>query len=327
MYRLFLRAIAPATLATLAFTSHASAHCFVGSRFFPATLNTDDPCVADELSLPTVSRFKTGDIPSATQTDISVDFAKRITENFGVSISTTWTHVAQRGNPSASGFQNLETAFQYQLLKDSSRELAMLAGVSVEWGGTGAAGVGAERFSVITPTFNVGKGFGDLPDTVRWAKPFAITGQIGYAIPTRSSTTDVDPDTGEITVANNPNFLVYSGSLQYSLPYLKSNVTDLGLPDFINHLIPIVEAQFQTPVSNNFGTGIGTTGTINPGVIWAGQHFQVGLEAVVPVNRDSGRGVGVIGQLHLYLDDLFPKTLGQPLIGAASNPSKISFGK
>ena len=35
-----------------------------------------------------------------------------------------------------------------------------------------------------------------------------------------------------------PQVLVYSGSLQYSMPYLK----DLQLPDFINHLIPIVEA-------------------------------------------------------------------------------------
>jgi hypothetical protein len=35
---------------------------------------------------------------------------------------------------------------------------------------------------------------------------------------------------------------VYGGSLQYSMPYLKTEVKDLGLPDLINHLIPIVEA-------------------------------------------------------------------------------------
>ena len=40
--------------------SQASAHCFVGPRFFPATLVIDDPCVADEMSLPTVDWFKTG---------------------------------------------------------------------------------------------------------------------------------------------------------------------------------------------------------------------------------------------------------------------------
>jgi hypothetical protein len=28
----------------------------------------------------------------------------------------------------------------------------------------------------------------------------------------------------------------------------------------------------------------------------------------------------VLGQLHLYLDDMFPKTIGQPLIGGTSSP-------
>ena len=41
----------------------ASAHCVVGARFFPATLSVDDPCVAEELSLPTVASFKNGDDP------------------------------------------------------------------------------------------------------------------------------------------------------------------------------------------------------------------------------------------------------------------------
>ena len=55
---------------------------------------------------------------------------------------------------------------------------------------------------------------------------------------------------GDVSFENHPRFLTYSGSLQFSMPYLKSNVVDLGLPDFINHLIPIVEARFQTPVAN-----------------------------------------------------------------------------
>ena len=55
MFRVLLRAAAPACLATLAFASNAEAHCFVGQRFLPATLATDDPCVADEMSIPTVS--------------------------------------------------------------------------------------------------------------------------------------------------------------------------------------------------------------------------------------------------------------------------------
>src|ERR1051326_8204328 len=59
----------------------AAAHCFVGARFLPATLAIDDPCVADELSLPTVARFNTGDDPSARQLDISAEYSKRITRS------------------------------------------------------------------------------------------------------------------------------------------------------------------------------------------------------------------------------------------------------
>jgi hypothetical protein len=54
----------------------ASAHCIVGNRFFPATLNVDDPCVADELSMPTIAGFKNGDDPSARELDISGEYSK-----------------------------------------------------------------------------------------------------------------------------------------------------------------------------------------------------------------------------------------------------------
>jgi hypothetical protein len=300
-------------------TSDAFAHCFVGARFFPATLAIDDPCVADELSLPTVAWSKTADMPPASEWDISGELSKRITENFGVSIGETWTQIRQPGGSVTAGFQDLETTFQYQLLKDGPHELALLAGVIVDWGNTGAniSGLGTS-YSLVTPTFYFGKGFGELPESISWARPFAVTGQVGYQIPTSS-----------FDFSQNlfiPQQLVYGVSLQYSLPYLKSEVIDLQLPDFINHLIPIVEATFTTPVANNFGNSYTTTGTINPGVIWVGSYFQVGLEAMIPINRESGSGVGVLGQLHLYLDDMFPTTMGQPLFGATSAaPRKLTF--
>ena len=307
-------------------TSDALAHCFVGNRFFPATLNVDDPCVADEMSLPTLDTFKTADNPPLRQTDIAFDFAKRITENFGITAGSNWTNLRQPDGRNISGFQNLNTTFQFQLWKDPARELAVLAGVSVEWGGTGASGVGASPFSTITPKFYFGKGLGELPDTIGWARAFAVTGQIGYSIPTSSSTLGVDPDSGNLLITPNPQFLLYGATLQYSMPYLKSAVIDLQLPDFVNHLIPIVEAQFQTPAGNSFGTGLVTTGTVSPGVIWVGSYYQVGVEAIVPINRQSGTGVGVIGQLHLYLDDIFPRGIGQPLFGAAATPARPLFG-
>jgi len=298
--------------------SDAFAHCFVGARFLPATLITDDPCVADEMSLPTISWSQTADNPPAQEIDIGVDFSKRITEDFGIDVSSTWTQIRQPGGPTQAGFQNLETAFQYQLLKDSPHELAMMLGLIVDWGGTGAtnAGIGTS-YSTLSPTFYIGKGLGDLPDTVRWIRPFAVTAEISYDVP--SSSFDL------VANAFIPQTVSWSGSIQYSMPYLKSNVVDLQLPDFINHLIPLVEYSMTTPVANNFGNSYVTTGTINPGVLWVGSYFQVGLEAMIPVNAASGHGVGVIGQLHLYLDDIFPATVGQPLLGPRTTPQKLTF--
>jgi hypothetical protein len=61
-------------------------------------------------------------------------------------------------------------------------------------------------------------------------------------------------------------------------------------------------------------------------MIYIGSTFQVGVEAIIPVNGASGSGIGVLGQVHLYLDDMFPKTVGQPLIGgAATPPAKPTF--
>src|SRR5271169_2538848 len=102
--------------------SQPSAHCFVGSRFFPATLTIDDPCVADEMSLPTVAWSRTGDVPPASEWDISAEFDKRITEDFGFGISDVWSQIRTPGGPTMAGFADLETTLQYQLLKDSSHE-------------------------------------------------------------------------------------------------------------------------------------------------------------------------------------------------------------
>ena len=258
-------------------------------------------------------------MPPATAWNVSAGVSKRITEDFGISIGDAWSQIRGPGGPTMAGFSDLETTLQYQLLKDRERELAMLLGLIVDWGGTGASNSGlGTPYSTLTPTYYFGKGFGDLLDEAGWLRAFAVTGQVGYQIPTRSF--DL------VQNAFIPQVLVWGASIQYSMPYLKSEILDLQLPDFINHLIPIVEARMSTPVGNNFDNSFVTTGTINPGVIWVGSYFQVGLEAQVPVNAASGHGIGVLGQLHLYLDDIFPKTVGQPLLGGpTAPPRKLSF--
>jgi len=321
-----LRAGLPGLAIALAPLS-ARAHEIVGNRFFPATLGIDDPGVNDELAFPTVDAFKTGDVPPVRQRDVSGEFSKRITEDFAIALGSTYTFLnpTDPTAPGANGFQNLETTFKYRLFKSPMHEFVMSVGLAIEWGGSGSAAVGAEPFNVYTPNFYFGKGFGDLPDTFSWIRPIAVTGQVGYSIPARNFTTTfgIDSDTGEVTADTefHPRVLNWGATIQYSMPYLKSAVMDLGLPDFINHLIPLVEANLQTPVANTLTSGTVTTGTINPGVIWVGNKFQFGIEALIPINRQSGSNIGVIAQLHYYLDDIDPRGIGKPLFGNAVAPA------
>jgi hypothetical protein len=310
------------------FITVASAHEIVGNRLFPATLAIDDPGVADELSFPTVALSKSGDVPPVKQLDISGEYSKLITEDFAVSFSPTWTRLYAPGGPAmtgASGFQNIETTFKYRVFKNEEHEFVASVGLNIEWGGSGAQSVGADRFTTYTPTLYFGKGLGDLP--IGAARAFAITGQVGYAIPSSARTVTVDPDTGEVDTEFNPRVLVWGASLQYSMLYLKSAVVDLGLPDFVNHLIPIVEASLETPVSNVATSGTVTTGTINPGVIFVGKYAQFGVEAMIPVNRESGSSVGIIAQLHFFLDDIAPTTIGRPIFSNAITTGRPPLGR
>lgn len=285
---------------SLCAASTAAAHAVVGNRFFPATITTEDPGVADELSLPVVSSFRTGDDPAVRELDVSGEWSKRLTKDLGVSFGDAWTRL-KSPDSAAYGFQNLETTIKYQAFTSAEHEAILAAGVSYEWGASGAERVGAERHSTVTPVIYFGKGGGDLPEGMAWARPFALTGLVGYSFPTRAREGD----------ARIPHVLSYGVALEYSLPYLAAHVRDLGLPAFVNQLTPVVEASFERPVVH--GEGARTTGTINPGVIWAGRHFQLAAEATMPINGDSGRGTGFVVQVHFFLDDLFPKSLGKPL--------------
>lgn len=290
----------------------ASAHGFAGKRFFPSTLATDDPFVADELSLPTVSRRRTEDDGSASiDTSASIDFSKRVTRDFGVGVGATWLRLEPRGGTRVQGWDNFALSAKYKFFQSDAHETILSVGVDVDLGGTGASRVGAELFSTITPTFFLGRGFGDLSEDLRFLRPFAVTGSLGIGLPTRASSTSLDDDGNPVTEPH-PNVLKLGFALEYSLGYLHSFVKDVGLPGPLRNAVPIVEVALEKPINRGGGP---TIGTINPGVLFPGRTMQFGIEAVVPINRHTGGSTGVLMQLHFFLDDLFPRSLGKPLIG------------
>jgi hypothetical protein len=161
-------------------------------------------------------------------------------------------------------------------------------------------------FNTYTPVLDAGIGFGGLPKSLNFLRPFAITAEVSLDNPDQSWTNGVQ----------NPQNFNWGFTIQYSLPYFNQNVAQIDNA-FIKRLIPITEFTFSRPVANfsSLGPAV-TTGTIQPGVIYAGDTWQFALEAILPINSASGSGVGVVGELHFYLDDIFPNTLGKPIFGA-----------
>ena len=304
-----------ATGANLIASDPALAHGFAGKRFFPATLVIEDPFVADELSLPTVSSQKlpaNGDEPATKSTAISVDVSKRLTDDFGVGLGALYRQLQPDGGERQRGFDNIAASLKYQFYKNDEREAIVSAGLDVDIGGTGSKRVGADSFSTFTPALFFGKGFGDLPAEMKFLRPFAITGQLGIDIPSSASSTTVSAD-GDVSVERHPNILQWGFAFQYSLIYLQSYVQDMGLREPFNRMVPVVELPLSTALNRGAS---GTTGTVNPGLIWAGQYIQLAAEAQIPINRASGGSrIGWIVQLHFYLDDLFPQSLGRPIFG------------
>jgi len=296
-------------LAVVLTATAAQAHGLIGKRFFPATLGVDDPFVADELSLPTISHIKTpGDTPTR-ETDISAEISKRLTPDLGVSLAGTYKILDADASPLLNGFDNMEVTLKYVFFKNAEHETLLSAGLSWDVGGTGSKKVGAESFDTITPTLFWGKGFGDLAEALQFVRPLALTGSFGVGIPTRHATvTRVVESDGSVSFDRevHPSIAKWGVTLQYNLQYLQSFVRDVGLPRPFSRMIPLVEFVMQTPLDDPTNAGK-TTGTIQPGIIWFGRYVQVGVEALIPVNERTGKNVGVVGQLHFYLDDILPQ--------------------
>jgi hypothetical protein len=309
------------------------AHGTAGKRFFPTTLKIDDPFVSDELSFLFSYIKGPGEVEESPTkfTTITGEYSKRITPSLGLSIGGEFRHLNPDEGTTENGFGNLELGAKYQLFTSAPHEALLSIGLEAEIGGTGSRSVGADSFSIISPGFLYGKGFGDLPESLSWLKPLAITGVFGVNIPTRSKNvaTHVHEANGEHAdeangeqmngnaveiereVEYNPVTLSWGFTVQYSLQYLQAYVKDVGLGAPFDRMIFLVELPLETCL--NRGCGGRTFGTVNPGLVWFGKYLQLGLEASIPINDRSGKNVGVQGLVHFFIDDLFPQSLGRPI--------------
>lgn len=296
----------------------AWAHGFAGKRFFPTTPSIEDPFVSDELSFifSYLKESGEGDEPPVNSYELEGEYTKRITPHFGITIGDEFRILDPDGEDAEVGFGNLEVGAKYQFLTNAPHESVLSIGVNVKIEDTGNREVEAEPFTTISPALFFGKGLGDLPESLKYLRPLAITGVIGPNFPTdtKTVTTEVDEETGEIEheVERNPNTLSYGFAIQYNLQYLQSFVKDVGLPVPLNRMIVLVEFPFETCLDR--GCDGDTAGFVNPGLIWFGKYIQLGAEVQIPLNDRSGENVGVLAIVHFFIDDLFPNSFGRPIL-------------
>lgn len=112
-------------------------------------------------------------------------------------------------------------------------------GLDTDLGGTGSAAIG-ETHSTISPALYVGKALADLPDSLAFLRPIAVTAAIDPSLTTGAG----QPD------AFNEGFTV-----QYSLPYLQRHVRDMGSSQLFSNMAPLVEVALSTSQGAKYRCG------------------------------------------------------------------------
>lgn len=291
--------LAAATLA-IALPGIAAAHGVAGQRFFPTTFAVDDPFTSDELSVLGHTAEAGGGAagPRLRTTSLGLGIAKRILPNLGIELDDDCRWLAPAGGGAASGPGNLAVSLKWQALESDTHEGLLSFAVSDELGGTGARAVGADPFSTVSAALLFGKGLGDLPDAAAFLRPLAVTGAVGPSFPVGAP-------------AGSAATLGWGFTVQYSLMYLQSAVRDVGLPPPLDRMVAIVEVPAETCLG---GACAGrTTATVNPGLAWIGRFMELGAAAEIPTGARALSDVGVFLLVHLFVDDLFPRSVGRPL--------------
>lgn len=298
MFSQLIRALPLCAAGLLALPAGARAHAVCGERIFPATLDINDPGVGDEISIPTLAEQPPA--PDGTREfDLGAfSWTKTIfSPNTAIVISDGATFL----HPGGSGWDPLSTEFQWGNFCSDDHELIATLSFNINWANTGT-GSQTQPFNTYEPVIDVGKGFGDLPKSLNPLRPLAVTFELSSTIPSHSWSDG----------SQNPTTLNGGFTIQYSLPYFNSQVAAID-SDFFKHLIPITELAFSKPISNIASGTNEATGTIQPGFVYLAAKYQVAVEAILPLNRASGHGIGGIASIDLYLDDLLPNSLGKPL--------------
>jgi hypothetical protein len=271
----------------------AEAHGIAGNRLFLGTLTFDDPAVNDEFSSAFSDLRRSAPEGTAVDKALSVGLSRLLTPRLAFATGSTWIDRNTQATSNTRGFDTTSLALKGLLYENDPHETLLSAAFG--WGlpGVGSRPLGAH--GSIEPGIFFGKGFGDLPYSLSWLRPFAISGALGFEHPTGRGP--------------GSNVFHWGAALQFSTFYLTDRFTG-GPPkeEPLFQWVPLIELSADTPTTGK------TSATAGVGIAYVGRTYQIAAEVLVPLNREAGLNASVIVSVLLFLDDLVPSVFGKPLL-------------
>jgi len=280
----------------------AHAHGVVGQRTFIEPIVAEDANVKNEFDILRPSWTRTQD-----SRDFSVGFSleKKISDDVSLTFGSAWmwskpVEPDENGvREAVSGFDNLDILLKWAFLTDAEHELRLSIGPTIS-ASTGDRDAGADSHSHLGPELLWAKGFGDLPawGLLNYLRPLAVQGDVLYS--------------KRLGAIPSEYHLAFDNVVEYSLPYLSSFVTDIGLKWPFRNLIPYTEFNLDSTVGDVGGQ---PDWRVTPGIAYMDHYIEVSVATQWPLNgvsRPSDR-TSVLFLLDLFIDDIFPWTNWQPL--------------
>ncbi len=297
----------------LALSMGANAHGIAGNRFFPGTMNFDDPAVADEFSITSGTQQQPLGAQDVRDDATTISFARLLTPKISIGFDTG---LLKRNWSGAQTFGTTGTdlVLKGRLYENDLNETLVASSLIYTLPGSGASRLAANGPSVIAPSLYVGQGLGALPEAFSWLRPLGFTAGLSVGFPTSKDATNLsyDPALNQFSPYTQKNVTtIHSGfAIEYSTLYLTDRFTPGVLPkdEPLHQWVPLVEFAFDSP------QGQRTRATANPGISYVKDVWQLAAEAVVPLNHATGHGVGVNLSVLFFLDDLIPSLFGKPML-------------
>ena len=320
---------AAAVIGLIAFSDGAlvqrpvEAHGISGNRLFPGTSAFDDPAVADELIIEaTRLRHPAEDGNPVTDTSLAWSFMRLLTPDIAIGFDNIVTERTRAGFEDQAGQGLTHITLKGLLYKNEPEEVLLSGGLKWGIGGSGDKAIGAGQGNALEPGIFFGKGFGNLSGDFDWLRPFGITGAITADLPLDGTykafgITRGANALGPIQVCD-CEMVHWGFSIQYSTLYLNPEFGRAApKKEPLNQFIPLVEFEFDLP------RGQKTAATMNPGLAYVGDTYQVSAEAILPLNHEAGSGIGIRAQILFFIDDILPSVFGKPLLSSQSVISRV----